>query len=95
MKYGYQQKEAIYEEYEGTYANPTSKMVSKEYGWNHGLGELITALSTLGLKIEYLNEYEQSPYDIFPGLLKNDQGLYELPNGLYPLVFELKARKMN
>ena len=95
LLYGYQQKEAIYEEYEGTYANPASKIVSKEYGWNHGLGELITALSRLGLKIEYLNEYEQSPYDIFPGLVKNDQGLYESPNGLYPLVFELKASKMN
>ena len=92
--YGYQQKEAIYEEYEGTYANPASNMVSKEYGWNHGLGEVITALSTVGLKTEYLNEYEQSPYNIFPGLVKNDQGLYKLPKGLYPLVFELKASKI-
>ena len=30
MKYGYMQDEVIYEEYEGTYANQESKMISKE-----------------------------------------------------------------
>ena len=39
LKYGYQQKDVIYEEYEGTYADGNSKITSKEYAWNHGLGE--------------------------------------------------------
>ncbi|MCT8340804.1 class I SAM-dependent methyltransferase [Flavobacteriaceae bacterium TK19130] len=93
MIYGYHQKEAIYEEYEGTYADTGSKMVSKEYGWNHGLGEVVSSLADAGLHIEFLREHDESPYDIFPGLQKNDAGLYELTNGLYPLLFELKARK--
>lgn len=93
MKYGYQQKEAIYEEYEGTYAKKDSKMVSKEYGWNHSLGEVITSLSEAGLHIEYLKEYDSSPYDIFPGLLINGKGMFELPNKIYPLIFEVKAIK--
>jgi len=42
MKFGYQQNTAIYEEYEGTYADTESKMISKEYGWNHSLAEVIT-----------------------------------------------------
>ena len=46
MAYGYMQDEAIYEEYEGTYANQSSKMISKEYGWNHGLSEIINAASS-------------------------------------------------
>ena len=93
MKYGYHQKEAIYEEYEGTYADKTSKMVSKEYGWNHSLGEVITSLSEAGLHIEYLNEHDASPYDIFPGLVKNNEGMFEMSNKMYPLIFELKAFK--
>ncbi|RMA57807.1 class I SAM-dependent methyltransferase [Ulvibacter antarcticus] len=93
MKYGYQQKEAIYEEYEGTYGDTGSKMISKEYGWNHGLGEVISSLTEAGLQIEYLREHDASPYDIFPGLVKNKAGLYELTNGLYPLVFEVLATK--
>jgi hypothetical protein len=93
LKYGYQQDEVIYEEYEGTYGDTTSTMISKEYGWNHSLGEVITSLCESGLTIEFLKEYEQSPYDIFPGLVKNKAGLYELPTKLYPLLFEVKAIK--
>ncbi|MCG2418153.1 class I SAM-dependent methyltransferase [Aequorivita sp. F47161] len=93
MKYGYQQKKFIYEEYEGTYAEKNSKMISKEYGWNHSLGEVITSLSEAGLHIEFLNEHDASPYDVFPGLIKNRGGMYELQNKLYPLIFEVKAIK--
>lgn len=95
LKYGYQQKEAIYEEYEGTYADNASKMISKEYGWNHGLGEVITALSEAGLSLEYLKEHNTSPYDIFPGLKINQEGLYEMESGLFPLIYEIKATKIN
>ncbi|MFC7357655.1 class I SAM-dependent methyltransferase [Jejudonia soesokkakensis] len=94
LKYGYQQKEAIFEEYKGTYADEHSNIVSKEYGWNHGLGEIISSLTGAGLHIDYLKEHQESPYDIFPGLVRNKKGLYEMPNGLYPLVFEIKARKL-
>jgi len=94
MKYGYQQKEPIYEEYEGTYADVNSKMISKEYGWNHSLGEVITSLSEAGLHIDYLNEHDASPYDIFPSLVKNDDGMFENPNKMYPLIFEVKAKKI-
>lgn len=93
MKYGYHQKEAIYEEYEGTYADKNSKMVSKEYGWNHSLGEVITSLSDAALHIEYLKEYDASPYDIFPGLVKNSKGMFEMNNKMFPLIFEVKAVK--
>jgi 2-polyprenyl-3-methyl-5-hydroxy-6-metoxy-1,4-benzoquinol methylase len=93
MKYAYHKKEAIYEEYEGTYANKDSKMISKEYGWNHSLGEVITSLSEVGLNIDYLKEHDASPYDIFPGLVKNTDGMFELINKMYPLIFEVKAIK--
>ena len=93
MKYAYQQQDAIYEEYEGTYANKNAKMVSKEYGWNHSLGEVVTSLVNAGLSIEYLKEHAASPYDVFPGLVKNKQAMFELPDNLYPLIFEIKAHK--
>lgn len=94
MKYGYMQDEVIYEEYEGTYANQNSKIVSKEYGWNHGLGEVINALTEAGLHIEYLNEHDESPYNVLPILVKTDSGMYVTKDKLYPLIFEIKARKV-
>ena len=93
MKYAYQQNEVIYEEYEGTYADIDSKMISKEYGWNHGLGEVISALIEAGLHIEYLKEYDESPYNVLPDLVETESGMYELKDKLYPLIFTLKATK--
>ena len=95
LKYGYMQEEVIYEEYEGTYADSNSKMISKEYGWNHGLGEVVSALSEAGLYIEYLKEFDESPYNVLPDLLPSDSGMYVTKDKLYPLIFTLKATKMN
>lgn len=93
MKYHYNQDKVIYEEYEGTYADTSSKMISKEYGWNHGLSEVINALIEAGLQIDYLNEYDESPYDVFPDLVKLDNGMYKMKEQLFPMLFEIKATK--
>lgn len=93
MKYGYMQAEAIYEEYEGTYADKDSKLISKEYGWNHGLGEVVNALTVAGLQIDYLNEHDESPYNVLPDLFITDSGNYVTKEKLYPLIFTLKATK--
>ena len=94
IKYGYMQEEAIYEEYEGTYANQESKMISKEYGWNHGLSEVVNALIEAGLQIAYLNEYDESPYDVLPDLIESTSGNFVTKEKLYPLIFEIKAIKL-
>ncbi len=94
MKHGYMQEDAIYEEYQGTYANQGSKMTSKEYGWNHGLSEVINALVGAGLKIDYLNEYDESPYNVLPDLVETKSGNYVTKDKLYPLIFEIKATKL-
>ncbi|WP_339917339.1 class I SAM-dependent methyltransferase [Yeosuana marina] len=94
MKYGYMQDEVIYEEYEGTYADTESKMISKEYGWNHGLGEVVSVLTEAGLHIDYLKEFNESPYDVLPDLIKTKSGMYTTKNQLYPLIFTIKATKL-
>ena len=93
MRYGYMQDEAIYEEYEGTYANQSSKMISKEYGWNHGLSEVVNALIEAGLTINYLNEYDESPYNVLPDLIETKSGKFVTKDQLYPLLFEIQATK--
>ncbi|NQX85062.1 MAG: class I SAM-dependent methyltransferase [Flavobacteriaceae bacterium] len=93
MRYGYMQDEVIYEEYEGTYADENSKMISKEYFWNHGFSAVINALTEAGLHIEYLKEHNESPYDVLPNLEKVGSDMYISKDKLYPLIFELKATK--
>ncbi|MEM6721412.1 MAG: class I SAM-dependent methyltransferase [Bacteroidota bacterium] len=94
LRYAYNQEEVIYEEYEGTYAEDgKTKMISKEYGWNHGLGDVINALIQAGLTIEFLTEHDASPYNVLPNLVENEEGLYETKDKLYPLIYEIKATK--
>lgn len=95
LKYHYNREEVIYDEYKGTYANENAEILSKEYGWNHGLGEVINALIQAGLEINYLNEHDESPYDVFPDLIKTETGLYKMKDQLYPMVFEIMATKPN
>ena len=91
MRYGYHQKDVIYEEYQGTYANPDSKMISKEFGWNHGLGQVVSSLSEAGLTIQYVREYDESPYEVFPGLVESENKMFVTKDKLYPLTFAIKA----
>ena len=94
MAYGYMQNDVIYEEYEGTYANQDSKIISKEYGWNHGLGEVVSALTEAGLHIDYLKEFDESPYNVLPNLVETESGMFVTKDKLYPLIFTLKATKI-
>jgi SAM-dependent methyltransferase len=83
-------------EVHGSYADPTADVRDMtEYGWNHGLGEVVTALADAGLRIESLREY---PFVDWPMevLVKGADGRYRLPgelDGRLPLFFSLKASK--
>lgn len=93
LMYGYNQDDVIYEEYRGTYAQKDAPMVSKEYGWNHGIGEVINALVAAGLTVECVNEYTESPYDVFPNLICQENGLFTTKDKFLPMLFEIKAIK--
>ncbi len=95
LTYPYLKSEAIYEEYKGTYTNSDADIISKEYGWNHGLGEVVSALTGAGLQIEFLHEFEKSPYNSFPEMDKTDDGMYVLKENqrMFPLLYSIRASK--
>jgi SAM-dependent methyltransferase len=81
---------------EGSYADRDAKVEAEwEHGWNHGLGEIVTALARNGLVIELLTElphlYWPSPF-----LARHSDGTYGLPEdaeGEFPMFFSLRASK--
>jgi len=95
LTYPYLKGETIYEEYKGTYTNSDADIVSKEYGWNHGLGEVVTSLTSVGLEIEFLHEFDKSPYNSFPEMDATDDGMFVLKDEqrMIPLLFSIKATK--
>ena len=79
----------------GTYADfdaQTKKNVTVEF--DHGLGDIINALITAGLRLEFLHEREMTRFARFEVLQERD-GFYFLPEGQprVPLMFSLKASK--
>ncbi len=81
---------------EGSYADPSADVkTEKEYGWNHGLGEIVTALVDAGLTIELLREYPFSAWDMgFTVQGPDDTWVTpESVEGEVPLFYSLRARK--
>jgi 2-polyprenyl-3-methyl-5-hydroxy-6-metoxy-1,4-benzoquinol methylase len=81
---------------QGSYADPTATVKAKtEYGWDHGLGEIVTALVAAGLRIESLREY---PFCLWrlDYLVEGEDGRWRLPgdlDGRLPLFFSIRATK--
>jgi SAM-dependent methyltransferase len=81
---------------EGTYADPKAKIVNREsHEWNHGLGQVLTALVDAGLRIEWLHEHDRLAWPLFKCLEEGSDRMYHMPAGRprLPLSYSLKARR--
>jgi 2-polyprenyl-3-methyl-5-hydroxy-6-metoxy-1,4-benzoquinol methylase len=69
--------------------------VCKSCEWQHPLADVINALLSVNLKLEFLHEFPYCSYDCFPFLEKGADGRWRFPGGkeLIPLMFSLKATK--
>jgi SAM-dependent methyltransferase len=80
----------------GSYADPTADVGTQtEHSWDHGLGEIVTALIEAGLRIETLVEHPFLDWGT-DFLVEGAPGRYVLPpdvDGELPLMFSLRARK--
>jgi 2-polyprenyl-3-methyl-5-hydroxy-6-metoxy-1,4-benzoquinol methylase len=81
---------------QGSYADRSAQVHQEyEYGWNHGLGEIVTALTQAGLRIEFLHEFQFCEWPV-SYLEPAADGTYRLPSdleGKLPLFFSLRASK--
>ena len=83
-------------EVKGSYADPDADIGEHtEHGWDHGLGEIVTALIDAGLHIETLVEHPFLDWKV-DFLAEHDDGTWRLaPDapGELPLMFSLLATK--
>ena len=81
---------------QGSYADRTAPVTAEhEYVWNHGLGEIVTALITAGLRVQFLREFTFCEWPV-SFLQPAGDGTYRLPaelDGKLPLFFSLRATK--
>ena len=80
----------------GSYADPGATVkATTEHGWDHGLGEIVTALIEAGLEIRSLREYPFVDWQL-DFLAEADDGTWRLPPGVVgemPLFFSILATK--
>ncbi|QJU54199.1 class I SAM-dependent methyltransferase [Herbiconiux sp. KACC 21604] len=77
---------------------PTDRPLTatKTYEWNHGLGEIVTALLDSGLVLTMLVEHDSVPWEALPGqMVERPDGEYALSDraGVAPLSYTLQAVK--
>jgi SAM-dependent methyltransferase len=81
---------------EGTYVTSGVEFThTVSHEWNHGLGEIVTALLAVGLEITGLEEHDSVPWDARPGEMTETDGewrMRERPER-FPCTFTLQARK--
>ena len=90
----FEQVEPLVEDEGGTYV-PTDVTFSHNltHSWNHGLGEVFTALTEAGLRVTSLVEHDSVPWEALPGQMVQQDGewrLRERPQRL-PCSYTLQA----
>jgi 2-polyprenyl-3-methyl-5-hydroxy-6-metoxy-1,4-benzoquinol methylase len=95
VEYDYFNRSAQVWDEPGTYADfdaETQANVSVQF--DHGLGEIVSALIEAGLRLEFLHEHEMTLFARFKVLQERD-GAFWLPEGQprVPLMYSLRAYK--
>lgn len=95
ITYRYFKTDPIIETETGTYADKNAALVTESITWNHGLGEVLTALISNGLTIDIFEEFDYSPYNCFNHTVEDDPGKFRIKKfgNKIPMVYALSATK--
>jgi SAM-dependent methyltransferase len=79
-----------------TYTDADRTLVNtRSYEWNHGIGEVASALIDRGLRIDTLVEHDWTVHRQFPWLVESEPGHWTVPAGWprLPLTFTVVATR--
>lgn len=95
VEYNYFNTEAIVENSEGTYTDPNSEIEYESVGWNHDLGEVLSALLTNDIEIKSFIEYNYSPYPCFRDTEEFEKGKFRIKHlaNKIPMVYSILGEK--
>jgi SAM-dependent methyltransferase len=93
--YRYFNSGPIIETESGTYADTSAAIEQQYITWNHGIGEVFSALIQAGLRITSFQEYDYSPYNCFKGTVEPEPGRFQIEKlgNRIPMVYSLTAEK--
>ncbi len=85
----------FYSDGSGSYADSEATITTPSYEWQHSMADIINALISVGLRIEFLHEFPYSVYKEFPFMERSADGFWRLnrDEDKVPLLFSIKAVK--
>jgi hypothetical protein len=93
----FEREEAIVSDYPGTYVETSATFTRNvTHQWNHGLGEIVTALLNSRMDITMLVEHDSVPWEALPGkMTKTGLGEWRLTDRPWrlPHSYTLQAIK--
>ena len=95
-KYPYFHSEVPIRDESSDYADPAVAMSNTlTYSWSHSMSDIVNALVSGGLQIQYFHEFDFSTVRQFPFLEQRVDGYWHVPEGMHdmPMLFSIKARK--
>ncbi|MET8830902.1 class I SAM-dependent methyltransferase [Streptomyces sp. NPDC004610] len=72
---------------------PAVEGATESYEWMHGIGEVITALTTAGLKVRRLRESDELPWPRWDRMERTPSGWWRLPEPRIPLLYGLLVER--
>lgn len=96
IQYSYFNVETIVESETGTYADKEAPIKTESMGWNHPISEILNSLIGNGLALKTFNEYDYSPYNVFPEMELVSTGTYRFKKfeNKLPLIYSIVASKL-
>jgi SAM-dependent methyltransferase len=81
------------DEHHGSYVGPPTPFAHPvTYQWQHTVGEIVSAIASAGLRIEFVHEWPLSGYAYIEGMVEAEDGYWRLPGDPWPFLLSVKAR---
>jgi SAM-dependent methyltransferase len=95
VAYDYFDSSPQVEDYPWTYTDGPPLEHTRSIQFQHGLGDVITALTNAGLHVEFVHEFDFDFWQRYERLRRDDTGCYRLPPGQprVPLMYSLRASR--
>ncbi len=93
LHYRYFKDEPIIEEHQDSYTDNSTGIQYTDVAWNHSFGEILGSLLAAGLRLDFFEEYDYSPYNCFPNMQEIGRHRYqfkELPR-IVPITYAIRA----
>src|SRR5271169_4381732 len=83
------------EDYPYTYTDGPTLAHQRTAEFQHGLGEIVTALVEVGLRIDFVHEWDYDDFARFDWIERREDGTFRFPAGQprVPMMFSLRASR--